>query len=232
MMQQPWLGSRSRARRSRRHVSRSCPWPSRSRTRKGPCRGPWAAASRAPSHGRRVRVASTAGLACRSKGRRGGRFAARRCQSPRRRGDGNARLPPARMGRAAAVAEADRRAPGRRVVLTSPVAAQGGDVGLSGWQVLAVFAGVPAAIFIVIALMVLRFAPKQPGAFPVLRPADGSEPEEPPAGDPVTAPGGAPAVSASPEPEGDASAPDAPEEHPSSPTGAEPDAVPGPGPGP
>ena len=49
------------------------------------------------------------------------------------------------------------------------VAAQGSEMGLSGWQVVGVFVGVPAIVFAVIALLVVRLAPRRAGAFPVLR---------------------------------------------------------------
>lgn len=42
-------------------------------------------------------------------------------------------------------------------------------MGLSGWQVLGVFVGLPALVFVVIALLVLRVAPRRADAFPVLR---------------------------------------------------------------
>lgn len=80
------------------------------------------------------------------------------------------------------------------------LAPEGADVGLSGWQVLGVFVGLPALVFVVIALLVLRVAPRRADTFPVLRldsptPAD-ARPDA--AGDEADE---APALPVPPEPE-------------------------------
>lgn len=63
-------------------------------------------------------------------------------------------------------------------MLTSLITAQEGTSGLSTWQVLAIYLGLPAALFLCIALTVLLVAPGARETFPRLRPSSDAEAPE------------------------------------------------------